>query len=178
MWKKSHTWHIILSYKFPLILFLGYLVSSLFLSEDHELIVLLINTLQKVCVILNLTCSMLRTLFLCLGWTLQSAWKKKLKSKGCMLEKTSKKWSLDKYCLSCNNSTSLHQDFTCERLSQLSCFENRACKKFMAWREGIQNPWPLDSCTTGTVLLPLTSQTSLLVKCCWSLLGICNISTW
>ena len=30
--------------------FTGYLAASLFLHEDHELIVLLINTLQKVCV--------------------------------------------------------------------------------------------------------------------------------
>ena len=63
--KVTYSHDLFSLFKFPLILFLGYLVSSLFLSEDHELIVLLINTLQKVCVILNLTGSMLRTLILC-----------------------------------------------------------------------------------------------------------------
>ena len=70
-------------------LLLGYLVSSLFLSEDHELIVLLINTLQKVCVILNLKCSVLRTFCVWVEYSNQP--KKKLEAKGCMLEKTSKK---------------------------------------------------------------------------------------
>ena len=55
------------------------MVSSLFLSEDHELIVLLINTLQKVCVILNLTCSMLRTFCVWVEYFNQP--EKKIKSK-------------------------------------------------------------------------------------------------
>ena len=52
--KVTYMTYSLLSVSFTF--FSGYLVSSLFLTEDHELIVLLINTLQKVCVILNLTC--------------------------------------------------------------------------------------------------------------------------
>ena len=84
---KSHI-HDVFSLISFFYFFSGYLVSSLFLSEDHELIVLLVNTLQKVCVILNLTCSMLCFVS---GLNTSISLKKKLKAKGCMLEKTSKK---------------------------------------------------------------------------------------
>ncbi len=33
-----------------LLLCLGYLISALFLHEGHELVMLLVNTLQKVCI--------------------------------------------------------------------------------------------------------------------------------